>query len=216
MLKKREEEDGEFLIHDDHKFKASVYLAGVAYQAIGRVVIAAKSAMDWLQAAARTAAQDGLPIRWTTPVGMPVMQNYRETHGEYIDTEVAGERVKLTYSVEGDRLNKRKQASGIAPNFVHSMDAAHMMSTVNACVERGITHFAMVHDSYGTHAACVDALAHELRASFVRQYSADVLGRFREQLIEQLPAALAESIPPLPSTGTLDLTAVETSEYFFA
>jgi DNA-directed RNA polymerase len=215
MLKKREEE-GEKLIDDEHKFKASVYLAGVAYEAIGQVVIAARSAMDWLVAAARVAAQDSLPIRWTTPVGLPVLQNYRDHTGKIVEGEIAGERVQLVYSIESDKLNKRKQAQGIAPNFVHSMDAAHMMSTINACAEQGITSFAMVHDSYGTHAANIDVLAAELRRAFVTQYAADVLGAFREQLVQQLPPKLAEKIPPLPPMGSLDLTAVESSEYFFA
>lgn len=217
MLKKYEEEnDGEQLIDDEHKFAASVYIADVAYRSIGKVVIAAKAAMDWLQSAARIAAQDSLPIRWTTPVGLPVLQNYREIIGEMIEGQIAGKRVRLVYSIEGDKLNKRKQASGIAPNFVHSMDAAHMMRTVNACVEQGLASFAMVHDSYGTHAADVDVMAHTLRRSFVEQYSGDVLGDFRRQLIEQLPEKLAKKIPPLPPMGTLDLTAVESSEYFFA
>ena len=216
MLKKREQEDGEFLIDDEHKFKASVYLAGVAYSAIGQVVVAARDAMGWLVSAARVAAQDSLPIRWTTPVGLPVLQNYRDMQGKIVEGEIAGERVQLVYSIEGDRLNKRKQAQGIAPNFVHSMDAAHMMSTVNACLEKGLSAFAMVHDSYGTHAGNIDVLATELRRAFVVQYSSDVLGTFRQQLVEQLPPKLAEKIPPLPAMGSLDLEAVTASEYFFA
>jgi DNA-directed RNA polymerase len=216
MLKKYEEDNGEQLIDDEHKFAASVYLAGVAYSAIGQVVIAAKAAMDWLQEAARIAAKDALPIRWTTPVALPVLQNYRDVKGKIVEGEIAGERVQLVYSIEGDRLNKRKQASGIAPNFIHSMDAAHMMATVNACKEQGMTHFAMIHDSYGAHACDIDVLAATLRFSFVQQYSSDVLGTFREQLVTQLPPKLAEEIPPLPTMGTLDLQAVENSEYFFA
>jgi DNA-directed RNA polymerase len=210
------DEHGEELIAGESKYKAAVYLARVNYESIGRVVVAARQAMDWLIAASRIAAQDSLPISWTTPTGLTVLQNYREYSGEVVAGEIAGERVRLIYSIESDRLNKRKQAQGIAPNFVHSMDASHMMATVNACRERGVTHFSMVHDSYGVHASDVDVLAHELRRAFVEQYSRDVLGAFRQQLINQLPPKLAEKIPPLPPMGSLDLTAVLDSEYFFA
>jgi DNA-directed RNA polymerase len=215
MKKHADEHDGVALVDGD-QFKAAVYLAGVNYQAIGQVVVAARQAMKWLIEAARVAATDGLPIRWSTPVGLLVQQNYRVIVGERIKGDIAGERVRLTYSVESDQLDKRKQAQGIAPNFVHSMDAAHLMATINACAGQGITSFAMVHDSYGTHAGNIDVLAYELRRAFVDQYSKDVLGTFREQLAAQLPPELAAKIPPLPPTGKLDLEAIMDSEYFFA
>lgn len=49
-----------------------------------------------------------------------------------------------------------KQGSAFPPNFVHSLDSAHMMMTANACRRDGVT-FASVHDSYWTHAAYVMA-----------------------------------------------------------
>jgi DNA-directed RNA polymerase len=215
QMKKHADENGEALIEGD-QFKAAVYLAGVNYRAIGQVVVAARSAMGWLVSASRVAAQDSLPIRWTTPIGLPVIQNYRAFDGKWVWGHIAGERVQILYSVESEKLDKRKQSQGIAPNFVHSMDAAHLMATINACAGQGITSFAMVHDSYGTHAGNIDVLAYELRRAFVDQYSSDVLGTFREQLVAQLPPELAAKIPPLPPTGKLDLEAIMDSEYFFA
>src|SRR2546430_9415439 len=55
--------------------------------------------------------------------------------------------------------------------FRSSMDAAHMMRTINRLYAEGIRHFAMVHDSYGVHACDVDLLNRVLREEFVRIYS---------------------------------------------
>jgi DNA-directed RNA polymerase len=46
-------------------------------------------------------------------------------------------------------IAKDKAAAGIAPNFVHSHDAAHLLLTVAACCKEGITDIATVHDSFG-------------------------------------------------------------------
>jgi DNA-directed RNA polymerase len=113
-------------------------------------------------------------------------------------------------------LDKRKQASGISPNFVNSLDAAHLTRTVNYCLDAGITDFAMVHDSYGTHAGNADALSMLLRRAFVDQYSGAVLEDFRKQIEQQLPGKLVKKLPPTPPMGTLDLEGVMASGYFFA
>ncbi len=192
------------------------YLSEVNWNAINETVVAARAAMDWLQKAAVVAASNDLPISWTTPSGLPVLQSYRKVIGSVYDFDVEGKRYYMTLKVEGDKLDRRKQSSGISPNFVHSLDAAHMVRTVCYGVEAGISSFAMIHDSFGTHAADADALSESLRASFVDQYSVDVLGDFRDQLIGGLTPELAAKVPPLPPMGTLELAGVLNSEYFFA
>lgn len=200
----------------DFTFEDAKYLAAVNYAAIGQVVVAARNAMDWLKEVAKVAAKDGLPIKWVAPSGMLVVQDYREAVGQRFESYISGRRVQLTLKVETTKIDKRRMASGISPNFVHSLDAAHMVSTVQRCLDAGLQSFAMVHDSFGTHAGNIDVLAQELRAAFVEQYSGDVLGGFREQVIEQLPPELAEKVPATPPFGKLDVSAVMASEYFFA
>jgi len=192
------------------------YLADSNYKAIGKVVVAAHVAMDWLKEAAKVAASNGLPVFWTTPSGLLVLQSYREQIGKRLDFEVAGKRVQLMLKNEGDKLDGRKQSAGISPNFIHSLDAAHMMRTINYSLDAGVSAFAFVHDSYGSHAGAAEDLRDCLRQAFVDQYSGEVLADFRAQLVEQLPPELAEKLPELPPMGTLDLTGVLTSEYFFA
>lgn len=197
-------------------FEDARYLAAKNYEAIGNVVVAARSAMNWLQDVAKIVAKDGLPIRWIAPSGMLVSQDYRTAKGRVLESYITGRRVQMTLAVDSVEIDKRRMASGISPNVVHSLDAAHMVSTVCQCMDSGVRSFAMVHDSFGTHAGSIDVLAQELRAAFVTQYTADVLGKFREQLIAQVPAELAEELPPVPAFGTLDLSRVHQSEYFFA
>jgi DNA-directed RNA polymerase len=198
------------------EFLCSVYLANVLHDALGQVVVAARTAMEWLREASLVAAQEGLPVWWTTPAGFPVMQDYRQTIGKQIDFHASGQRYQLTVHIETDKLDKKKQAQGISPNFVHSLDAAHLMRTVVRCMPEGIKHFAMVHDSYGAHAGHATTLHRVLREAFVEQYSGNVLEDFRTELHEQVNEKLRSKLPSVPPMGDLDLTAVMQSAYFFA
>lgn len=194
----------------------AILIAHVNHEAIGKVVVAARAAMDWLKEVARVVASDGLPVQWVTPSGFLVVQDYREMIGDRMNLTIAGRRVRLTLESKGSAVNRRKQASGISPNFVHALDAAHLQRTVGLCLDHGITTFAMVHDSYGTHAADVQGMSVLLRQAFIEQYSGDVLGDFRNQMIAQIPEAIGLKIPPPLPMGTLDLNGIMDSDYFFA
>lgn len=214
-LAKRDTPTEKYLTAEDN-FHPSVYLSNVMYDGIGQVVIAARKAMDWLQDVAKVCSKAEQPIQWITPVGLQVQQLYKKQKLKQIDTFWGGVRLRLQLTADTDTLNKNKMASSISPNFVHSMDASHLMKTVNSCVGVGMKSFSMVHDSYGVHAGDVDTLACNLREAFIEQYKGDVLQKFRDTVIEQLPSALAEEIPALPTKGTLDLDGVRDSRYFFA
>jgi len=200
----------------EHRSSDAKYLAACNFDAIGNVVVAARRAMDWLRDAAKVAASNGLPVRWVTPAGFLAVQDYRDDVGEVMDFVVLGRRYQLTLARTGEKLNTRKQAMGISPNFVHSLDAAHLMRTVLFCGQDGMRDFAMIHDSYGVHAGNAARLRDNLRDAFVDQYSAPVLEQFRDQLAEQLPEELRGELPSLPPMGSLDINLVRKSEYFFA
>lgn len=195
----------------------SGFLSGVIWDAIASVVVKAREAMDWLQACARVAAGEGLPIQWETPDGFPVLQDYRETHTKQVKTQVAGKLLWPKLKEEDATLSKHRQQNGIAPNFVHSMDGCAMRSCVNLALERGIDSFAMIHDSYATHAADTEVFYGHIRAAFVEMYtSQDVLAAFRDKIISQVAEERRHLIPALPEPGSLDLTRVLESDFFFA
>ncbi len=192
------------------------WFAGILWECIGEVVVAARAAMDWLKDASKVASSAGTPVSWSTPAGFPVLQEYREEQGVRVQAHLGGRLTNLVVNIAGTKLDRRRQTLGISPNFVHSCDASHMMLTTCLAAENGITSFAMIHDSYGTHAGNTAILAAALRQAFVDQYSGDVLGAFRQELAEQLPPEAAADLPELPPAGDLDLNLVLDSAYFFA
>jgi DNA-directed RNA polymerase len=205
-------EDGQL---KDFGGDACLYLGKLIWESVGEVVIAARAAMDWLQTAARVAAKDGLPVMWTTPTGFLVMQAYRVPAVKMLDTTFEKVRIQPTYQVGEGKIDSRRQASGISPNWVHSLDASHLMKTINRAYKEGIRSFSMIHDSYGTHAGNAWALARFLREEFVQMYAqVDVLARFKADLEAQVNDPTA--IPELPPKGNLDLNLVLESEFFFA
>jgi DNA-directed RNA polymerase len=219
-INERDDKLGYRYLGDDiegDNFKACTYLANIMTDAIGETVIAAKKAMGWLQQVATISTKANIPIEWTTPIGFTPFQEYQTQELTRVSTFWGGVRVRLGLVKNTGKLDRRKQASGISPNFVHSCDASHLMMTVLRCLDKGLTDFSLIHDSYGTHACDVDILAHELREAFIQQYTEhDVLEEFREAIIKKLPQDLAEEIPPVPNKGKLDLNAVRDSLYFFA
>lgn len=195
-------------------WSACSYLAKLTETAISQVVVAASVAMGWLQKVARTAASEDFPLSWTTPVGLPVLQEYRQPDAQVLRVHLDGQKVKLSVNRVGTKLDRRRQASGVSPNVIHSFDAAHMMMTTVLAEANGVTHFAMIHDSFGCHAADIDVLNAAIRESFVEMYSEDLLAKFRDQVQSQLPADL--ELPELPPKGTLDLAVVRDSAFFFS
>ncbi|KAB5544703.1 hypothetical protein DKX38_012815 [Salix brachista] len=99
-------------------------------------------------------ASENQPVQWTTPLGLPVVQPYRQL-GRHL-------------------VMVKRQRTAFPPNFVHSLDGSHMMMTAVACKEAGL-NFAGVHDSYWTHACNVDEMNRILREKFVELYEAPIL-----------------------------------------
>ena len=200
----------------DKAFRTAVanYAAKVNAEAITQVVQAAPSVMKWLQDAARVLAQSDMPIRWTTPMGLPIMQRYMASTAERLRLFFQGKETKVTLTVnDPKKLDRRKQAAGVSPNYIHSLDSAHLMMTVLKCKQKGINSFAAIHDSYGTHAADLTELSITLRETFIEIYSVDRLAKLRDEMLEQFPDA---KLPELPAKGTLNLEEVLNSDYFFA
>ncbi|KAI1823883.1 DNA-directed RNA polymerase [Xylaria intraflava] len=113
-------------------------------------------------------------IVWTTPLRMPIAQPYRKTGNRVINTCLQD--LTLQVPERSDPVNRRKQLQGFPPNFIHSLDASHMLLSALECNELGLS-FAAVHDSFWTHAGDTDVMNRVLRDAFVRIHSEDVIGR---------------------------------------
>lgn len=200
----------------------SYYLSTHVWDAIGETVIAARDAMKYLQDMAGVMNKLDLPIKWTTPAGFPVVQKYMDKKARRIETKIGDKIIKLSIDEPSDSLDKPKQKSAISPNYVHSLDAAALMKTVNGCLAQDIGNFAMIHDSYGTHAADSVALAATLRRTFVEMFGGEgvnLLEQWKNEVLASVPEPLLAELPDLPvlpATGDLDVGEVAHSLFFFA
>lgn len=198
------------------EFKAANFLSSLIWASISEVVVGARHAMDWLQSCAKVVAEEELPVYWTTPTGFRVMQQYKNISTRRVKTKLGDVVVKLTLKEDLDTIDKRRMALAISPNFIHSMDATHLMVSTDVAVCNGINAFAMIHDSFGTHAADTNMLAACLREAFVDLYSSmDVLEDFRGQIIRQVSEESGLKVRPVPAKGSLDLEQVRDSDFFF-
>jgi DNA-directed RNA polymerase len=191
-------------------FRHALYLSPKLWSSISEVVIAARAAMDWLQECSGVLAKAGHPIQYKTPLGFPVRQATKKFKTRKIETQIGG-RLQIRFATDTDDLDSRKQRQGSSPNFVHSIDATHMMMVINASVAAGINSFAMIHDDFGVHACHVSKFHRIIREEFVRLHSSDLLRSFKEQHEEQFGVTL----PDLPPVGDLDIGEVLQSPYFF-
>ncbi len=207
-------------------FKAASFMAKLIWDAVTCTLVKSVEAMTWLQQAASLASaerideegnQFSLPIRWSSPVGFPVIQAYWDIRTLRVKTALQGSIIQARMAEFTDTLDRRAQANGISPNFIHSCDAAHMMLTSVRAHQEGIKSFSMIHDSFGTTAAETEDLFRIVREAFTEMYTdCDVLEEFRDEIVRQLPEGLLKDLPELPDKGTLDLAGVLTSRFSFA
>lgn len=206
--------DAEY-IPEEHRNKALGYLIKLMWDAVSEKVVKAREVMEWLQQCSKVAATSGLPLYWVTPMGFVVRHFYGERKMRKIETNIDGQRVQLGDWQIQPTLDKRSQAKGIAPNFVHSMDASALMACAIICKDNGITALTTIHDSYGTHASDMWTLYTCIREGFIQTYQQPVLQDFQAACGDVLGCEKA-TWPRFPSCGNLDLEAVRHSDYFFA
>ena len=203
---------GEASVFQGCQGQAARYLAKHIWKAVQTTVVAAVQGMEWMQKCASIVAGEGKVVSWMTPAGLPVQQHYLEKTTKTIQLRCAGKRLRLYMPEIKGNVDKVHQRSGIAPNFIHSLDAAHLQLTCETCRDNGLTHYAMVHDSYGTCLANAHIMFRVVREEFVNMYeSCDVF----ENLKEDLQILTTKPLPQPPSKGTLDLQAVINSNYIF-
>ena len=213
-LKMKENNVGYVSPLHEMEFPASIYLAQHIWSSINETVVAAKTAMDWLQDCAKQLAKKNLPIMWTTLDGLPVMQNYPDMTKRRLKTKFGDKLIYLTVQeANKNKLDRRRQGAGVSPNHTHSSDSCHLRMTVNLAADNGVTHFAMIHDSFGCHASDIEMLGACTREAFLWMYHENnPLQSFKDECEVMLGAEL-KALPPM---GDLDITQVLQSEFFFS
>lgn len=194
-----------------YHYNAASYLMDFVWPAIKAVVIKGKQAMAWLDKAGKDIvkwgdADDGV-ISWVTPSGFLASQTYFEYEEHSVACKLLGH-ARIKVLVESPEPSRARHSQGLSPNFIHSMDASHLhLTTVRMSREIPGVSLAMVHDSFGTHAADTEKLYHVLREEFVKMYSEhDPIQDFAKKYM------LSNS----PQKGNLDLSLVLQSKYVFS
>lgn len=204
--------DGHLDEVEDGKLRAAIYLKDVIVSALSETVSAARDVMAYLQETARVLAAEDRPLSWRTPDGLVVTQAYYNQDRKRVNT-LAG---RLSLEVPGPDLglSKKKQALAAAPNVIHSFDAAHLRQTVRSAHDlHDICSFAVVHDSFGTHAADTAMLAAVLRLELSKMYRVDRLAEFHENVKAANPDTV--DLPAPPPLGSFDPAEVEEAPYVF-
>lgn len=196
----------------DHMKIASIYLARTVFNTIEDLFTCSKEIQDWLIAiSVAIAKRINMPVEWLTPLGLPVVQYYFKSKGFKV------------------KVDANRQKNGCPPNYIHSLDATHMMLTSLYCEKKGI-NFASVHDSYWTHPADVEEMSRTLREQFVNVYSDDLLQDLSNYLLNVYKPYLVENsllvdktdleilnlIRNVPNRGKFDIRQVLESKYFFS
>lgn len=199
---------------------AAQFLATLIEQAVSSTVLKASEAMDWMQRAAGTIAAGGNSIHWTTPLGFPVVQDYRKERSRQINSVVFGTRMQCRVSEVLDDIDSRKMVNAISPNVVHSLDASHLLLTVLKSLDEDINQFALIHDSFATYAADTERFFFIIREAFVELYQNDVFENleveFKAQVDKQSAKKKGKVFPMLPAKGSYQLESIVQSSFAFA
>ena len=158
--------------------------------------------MKYLQKVVR--GNDEHCMRWFTPVGVPVVNWAEGSIIKRLNIRSMGVDM-ITMKVGDKNYNTRIASNGIVPNFVHSMDSAHLCMTINDF--KGA--ILPIHDSFATHACDVDGMHESLRNTFVDMYSQFKIEDFLT--FNEIDLETYE----VPPQGNLDLETVKDSPFMF-
>jgi DNA-directed RNA polymerase len=194
---------------EDDLRAAAGYLAQLTLSSLFDAFAGARRIQDWLGDCAVRMASLQQPVSWVTPLGLPVIQPYRQAALHTVHTALQA--VTLVDHSDLLPVSALRQKSAFPPNFIHSLDASHMLRTALACQGKGVA-FASVHDSFWTHAGAMDELSGALRQEFVQLYEQPILEQVRDAWQARFPEI---TLPPVPKRGQLDIKEVLKSPYFF-
>lgn len=231
----KQRKKGVTVIPDQEIREAVPFLVGHLWDSVSDVVVAGRVCMEWLKECAKIVSDIEQPIFWTTKTGFHVRHFYGKMEAKVVETKINGKRMQFLSMERSKRLSRKDQLQGISPNFVHSQDAAVNMETIRSFMNGANGDpppFTTIHDAFGTIAACMNTLHDRIREAFIEIHSEDVLDGFRQRcvlmlrdhLLVQAPALSLEAawemaedtVPRVPSRGSLNLEEVRHADYFFA
>lgn len=201
-----ENELPEFAIKGADGFSHYQYMAKALFSGIASTVPSAVAAMRWLKDSASNQPPN-TRMEWRAPTGFPVQHDYQDYTEVRVEIKSCGVRRTLVREYN-EKTRGYAMQNAISPNFIHSMDAAHLTMTASVMQDEGMS-FVGIHDSFGTHPSDVDRMNEIIREQFAALYS------HPETILKNYATDVGYK-KEHPKLGTLDINQVVNSEYFFS
>jgi len=187
--------------------------------------------MEFIEKLSAHFALQNLSLEWISPTGFPATNRYYAPDVKEVALFHGGERIRRHDVARGylPTVMIDEATRSAAPNFIHSMDAAHLVRVVNAAAEEDI-ETACVHDSFSCLAPDADRFNKIIRSQlamlYVRQdhlralrdYSAVRHSSINLSLsaLRKLKLANFAKAHPLPAYGSHDPITVQDAKYCWA
>lgn len=187
-----------------HIFETVNYITQKIYQALQELV--PLDLLKWFQTAVE---KIGKPVRWITPSSFEVNQAYWKAVVHRLRTTFGQRTLRVYYPRHSPEngLLKRKMKLAISPNYIHSLDAAHLVKIV----QRFQKPILVQHDSFGAHPDHIAELQKIIRETFAEMYSVPIL-------LEQKAfweKSYGVKLPEPPYRGEFNPEEILKAPYFF-
>ena len=191
------------------------FLGKIIWESIDDVVGSAKIGMAFIRSVMGTLIDNDITPRWNTPIGFPVRMRYENYDIVTVSTRIGAKAKVLSLRQDNGTQSKRKSLNGGPANFIHSMDGfgGLLGHTINLCKANEVASLGCVHDQILCRAADYMMTSACVRQATVDIFSRDLLKEFRDMALTMLPSSV--SLHEVPKYGSLDITKVKDSDYYF-
>ena len=148
-------------------------------------------------------------LEWISPTGFPFVNMYHKP--KFVKLDLTGG-VRSRYKVaDGASPTRRKgkMLNAASPNYIQSLDAAHLIRTVLAANRKGIRDILTVHDSYSCLAPFARPFGLIIRQEMAILHAMDPLAALRKANVSH------PNLLPLPQRGNIDPLGAQSTEYSF-
>jgi DNA-directed RNA polymerase len=197
---------------NEEYYKRMYYLAERVMEACKNELPGPAKVMEYIRELAEQCTQRGGFLEWRSPTGFPVSNRYQRPRTKRVPLIWYGDVVYKPKIAVGalPKINKKKTLDAAAPNFVHSLDAAHLIRVVLAAQSEGIINVLTVHDSF----ACLAPQATRFNQIIRRELAMLYARQDHPSGLRDHNQIDADSVK-LPEYGRLDPFDLQQSEYPF-
>ena len=227
---------------DDKGKKAARFLAGHLWVVVNEELAGPAQAMTFLKGCVRTLIHNAndvtdeetgttrrvvkpLHFQYINQLGFPMTQEYPVVRKQKIKpymfcAEVRSmkrQQITIAVDAEEEKVMSRRALNGVAANHTHQADAQHLALSVCKALDKGITDFFLIHDSFGCLPCDMPVFFDVVREAFVELYhDFDVWQDVEDQTLARLSPGGSNAtvnytrkhMEPQPDRGDFDVRVV--------